>query len=335
MEAIEMLREKARKSSAKIVLPEGGEERIIQAAVYISKEKIAKTILLGPVSNIEKALSEKGADMKEIEIIDIKDSSLLDKYIDTFYELRKHKSISKDDAKNTVLGNPVYFGALMARDGLADGFVAGAVNTTRDVARAAIWCIGLDENITTMSSSFVMVLPDKNFGANGIFVFADCGIIPYPSPEQLASIAITSGVLLNILFGAKPKVAMLSFSTKGSGKIPETEKIIRAIEIVKKTVPELIIDGELQVDAALVPEIAKIKAPQSPLKGQANVLIFPNLEAGNISYKLTQRLAKGRALGPLLHGLAVPCSDLSRGCNWEDVVDIVAVTALRHAHKSK
>ena len=333
MEAIETLREKAKKSSAKIVLPESGETRTIQAAAYISREKIAKTILLGNAGNIEKALLENNADMKEIEIIDIKNSALLDKYIDIFYELRKHKGISKDDARDTVSGSTVYFGALMVRDGLADGFVAGAANTTRDVARAAIWCVGLDENIMTMSSSFIMLMPDKSFGADGVFVFADCGIVPYPSPEQLANIAVASSDLINVIFGAEPRVAMLSFSTKGSGKIPETEKLIKAIEIAKKTRPGLIIDGELQADAALIPEIATMKAPQSPLKGQANVLIFPNLEAGNISYKLTQRLAKARALGPLLHGLKAPCSDLSRGCSWEDIVDIVAVTVLRHAHK--
>lgn len=332
LEIIKRLRENARKADAKIVLPEGNDIRIIQAAVYISKERIAKTVLLGTPENIEEALKGQNADMGSIEIIDFRNSPLLDKYIDIFYELRKHKGISKDDAKDTIMSNSVYFGGLMVRDGLADGFVTGAVNTTRDVARAAIWCVGLDKNIKTMSSSFIMIMPDKSFGANGVLIFADCGIVPYPSSKQLASIAIASSDLLPILFKAKPKIAMLSFSTKGSGKIPETEKIIEAIEIVKETRPELTIDGELQADAALVPEIAKMKVPQSPLNGQANVLVFPNLEAGNISYKLIQRLAKARALGPLLHNLRAPCSDLSRGCSWEDIVDIVAVTALRYEY---
>ena len=332
METIQMLREKAKKVEAKIVLPEGGEPRVVQAAAYISREKIADIILLENPHNIEKALKEKNADMGRINIIDIENSPLLGKYIDMFYALRKHKGISKEDARNAIINNSLYFGALMVKDGLADGLVAGAINTTRDVARSALWCIGLDRNIKTMSSSFIMILPDKNFGADGIIIYADCGIVPNPSARQLANIAVASSDLMNILFGTEPKVAMLSFSTKGSGKIPGTEKIIKAIEIIKQRRLDLVVDGELQADAALVPEVAKIKAPQSPLKGGANVLIFPNLEAGNISYKLTQRLAKARALGPLLHGLQAPCSDLSRGCNWEDIVDIVAVTALRKGH---
>ncbi len=333
MDTIGLLREKAKKAASKIVLPEGQELRTIEAAVFLSREKIAKTIVLGTSDNVKKSLEAKNADMKEIEVININNSPLLDKYINKFYELRKHKDITIDEAKKTILGNALYFGALMVSDGLADGFVAGAVNTTRDVARSVLWCIGLDRKIPTMSSSFIMILPNKNFGADGVLIYADCGIIPFPAPKQLANIAISAGNLMKALFNTEPRIAMLSFSTKGSGKVPETENIINAIEIVKKSAPGLLIDGEIQADAALSPEVARIKIPNSPIAGCANVLIFPNLEAGNISYKLTERLANARALGPLLHGLKAPCSDLSRGCSWEDIVDVVAVTALRHAYQ--
>ncbi|MFH0731344.1 MAG: phosphate acetyltransferase [Candidatus Omnitrophota bacterium] len=335
MEMIQKIRDRAKKTNAKVVLPEGEEPRIIKGAAFISKEAIAKVILLGNKARIESALKRENADMRFIEIIDIEKSPDLEKYINLFYELRRHKGITPDQAKDEILKNTLYYGALMVKEGLAGGFVAGAANTTRDVARAVLWCIGIDRSIKTMSSSFIMILPNKNFGAEGLLVYADCGIVPSPTSKQLANIAVASSDLIKDLFDIEPKVAMLSFSTKGSGDIPEIEKIHEAIEIVRKTNPGLLIDGELQADAALVPEVAEIKAPQSPIKGRANVLIFPNLEAGNISYKLTQRLADARALGPLLQGLQAPCSDLSRGCSWEDVVDIVAVTALRRSHIEK
>lgn len=332
METIDLLREKAKSTKAKIVLPEGEEPRTIKAAGYISKEKIAQLIILGDKNETEKALLEDGGDARNVEIIDYKKPALIDKYTDMFYQLRKHKGISRDEAKQAILSNSLYTGALMVREGLANGFVAGAINTTSDVAKAALWCVGPDRKIMTMSSSFIMILPDKSFGADGVLVYADCGIVPNPSPKQLANIAISASDLMKVLFNVQPRVAMLSFSTKGSAQIPEIEKIIKALEIVRQLRGDIIIDGELQADAALVPEVAQIKAPDSPLKGRANVLIFPNLEAGNISYKLTQRLAKARAIGPLLQGLEAPCSDLSRGCDWEDIVDVVAVTVLRHAH---
>lgn len=335
LEAIRLLRDRAKNTNAKIVLPEGDDERVIQAAAYITKENIADIVLLGHCDNIKKALEKKNADIDKVKVVDFKKSPLLDKYVERFYSLRKHKGISKDDARNTILNNPVYFGASMVSDGLADGFVAGATNTTRDVARSAMWCLGLDKKIKIMSSSFIIILADKSLGSDGILIYADCAILPNPSSEQLANIAIASSDLMDILFKTKPKIAMLSFSTKGSGEAPEAEKIHSALKIVKKTRPDLLVDGELQADAALVPEVAKRKAPQSPLKGGANVLIFPNLEAGNISYKLTQRLARARAIGPLLNGLCAPCSDLSRGCSWDDIVDVVAVTVIRHAHNSK
>lgn len=334
MEAIQELRDRAKKIKGKIVLPEGEELRMIEAAAYISKEAIANTVLIGNKQKIEAGLKQRKADLSRIEIIEIESSPLLNKYADMFFELRKHKGITQDEARQAVLGSTLIFGALMVHDGLADGFVAGSVNTTRDVARAALWCIGLDRSIRTMSSSFVMVLPDKSFGADGVLIYADCGIVPVPSSRQLANIAISASDLMQAIFGVEPKVALLSYSTKGSGgEAPEIEKVIKALEFIKTERPDILIDGELQADSALVPEVAKLKTPDSPIKGKANVLIFPSLEAGNISYKLTQRLANARAIGPLLHGLLAPCSDLSRGCSSEDIIDIVAVTALRASYQ--
>jgi len=237
--------------------------------------------------------------------------------------------MTEDKARKTLLEKPVYFGAMLVKEGLADGFVAGAVHTTRDVARSALHCIGLNPKVGTMSSSFIMIHDDQSFGQKGVFVFADCGIVPDPSPRQLCNIAISASRLMQNLFQATPRIAMLSFSTKGSGTSPDTEKLIKAIGLVKQKRPDLLIDGELQADAALIPEVAAIKAPESPIGGEANILIFPNLESGNIAYKLTQRLAKIRALGPLLHGVLAPCSDLSRGCDVDDIIDVVCVTSIR------
>jgi phosphate acetyltransferase len=240
-----------------------------------------------------------------------------------------------EEAGDLLIQKPVYFGAMLVREKRADGFVAGAVNTTRDVARSALYCIGLDPKVGMMLSSFVMIGEDESFGEKGVLIFADCGIIPDPSPKQLATIAISASKLVNDFFSAQPKVAMLSFSTKGSGASPQTEKIVKAVQIAKEMRPDLILDGELQVDAALVPSVSETKAPGSPVGGKANVLIFPDLQSGNIAYKLCQRLAKMRALGPLIHGTLAPCSDMSRGCDVEDIIDIVCITSIRAARVLK
>lgn len=290
-----------------IILPEKDDLRIQEAAKIIAKEKIARIILLG----------KEDLDTKKI-----------DAFSQIFFEARKHKGITIDQAREAV-SYPLYYAAMMVRAGEADGFVAGAAHSTPDVARAAIYCIGVDERIKTVSSCFIMVVPDKSFGENGVFVFADCGIVPQPTSQQLAQIAISSAELAKNVFDILPKVAMLSYSTKGSAKGPLVDKVKEATALAKQLKPDLLIDGELQADAAIVPEVAKIKDPQNILAGRANVLIFPDLEAGNIGYKLVQRLAKARAIGPLLQGLNKPCSDLSRGALVEDVIDTVAVTALR------
>lgn len=301
------IRQRARQRQKLIILPEKGDARIQAAAKIVEQEKIAKLRLLGK---------------EDLE------SKKIDDFAQLFFELRKHKGITLDEARQTV-SIPLYYAGLLVRVGEADGFVAGAAHSTPDVARAAIYCLGVDERIKTVSSCFIMVVPNCNLGENGVFVFADCGIVPQPSAEQLAQIAISSSELAQNVFGIRPRVAMLSYSTKGSARGVLVDKVKEATVLAKQMRPDLLIDGELQLDAAIVPEVAKIKDPNGALAGRANVLIFPDLEAGNIGYKLVQRLAKARAIGPLLQGLNKPCSDLSRGALAEDIVDTVAATALR------
>lgn len=306
---IKKIRQDAKSVAKTIVLPEAEDERVRAAAQVIQKESIAKVILL---------------DKEKL------DKNKIDKFAEEFYQLRKHKQITMEDAVKTV-SMPVYYAAMLVRTGEADGFVAGASHTTPDVAKAAIYCLGVDRRIGTISSSFIMVIPDDTFGANGVFLFADCGIIPDPSAKQLASVAVATSGLGKAVLGITPRVAMLSYSTKGSAGGEMVDKVKEATRMVKEMKPDLIVDGELQVDSAISPEVANIKNKDGIIKGDANILIFPNLEAGNIGYKLVNRLAKARALGPLLQGLNKPCSDLSRGCTVEEIVDCVAVTAIRAA----
>jgi phosphate acetyltransferase len=335
LKVIAELRQRAKKDLRRIVLPEGEDKRTLQAADYINREQLADLVILGNKNKIGSICENKGFDLKGIDIIDPAASDCLDGFSKELYKIRKNREMSESDIRAMLLEKPVYFGAMLIRDKRADGFVAGAVHTTRDVARSALWCIGVDPAIRTMSSSFIMVLQDEAFGEGGVLIFADCGIVPEPSPKQLANIAMSASRLMKNIFDATPRIAVLSFSTKGSGKTDATEKLVQAVDIAREKYPDLLIDGELQVDAALVPEIAKRKSPDSPIGGKANVLIFPNLESGNIAYKLTERLAKARALGPLLHGAMAPCSDLSRGCSADDIIDIVCITSLRCSHLQK
>ncbi len=332
LKVISELRERAKRSRRRIVLPEGEDARTLQASDYIIREKLADLVILGNRKKIDSICESKKLSLDSAEIIDPALSGDFKNFSDELHLMRKNKDMTYDDIQSMLIEKPVYFGAMLVRNKRADGFVAGAVHTTRDVARSALWCIGVNPEIKTMSSSFIMVLQDEIFGQGGVLIFADCGIVPEPSPKQLANIAMSASRLMKNIFNATPRIAVLSFSTKGSGKTESTERLVRAVEIAKEKFPELLIDGELQADAALVPDIAKRKSPESPVGGKANVLIFPNLESGNIAYKLTERLAKARALGPLLHGVMAPCSDLSRGCSAEDIIDIVCVTSLRCAH---
>ncbi|OIO32970.1 MAG: hypothetical protein AUJ70_04145, partial [Candidatus Omnitrophica bacterium CG1_02_40_15] len=272
----------------------------------------------------------QGIDLKGLEIIDNKKSKDLDKYVELYCEKRKHKKVSHEDALKIITGNPVFYASLMVSAGDADGSVAGASITTRDVAKAAIYCIGPAENIKTVSSSTLLILGDKALGSSGIFIYADAGIVPDPTADELVDITISSARMAKILLDDQPKIAMLSYSTKGSGGSGKSiQKVQEATRIVREREPDLLIDGEIQVDCAVVPEVAQRKDPDSRIKGRANIFIFPNLDAGNISYKLTQRLARARAIGPLLQGLQKPASDLSRGCDFQDIIDAVAITAVR------
>lgn len=307
MDTVIKIRNKARSNLKTIVLPEYNDVRVIEAARIIEKEKIAKVSLLSP------------------DKINLQDK---EKYIQEFYQIRKPKGLDLDTARK-LFDNPLYYAAMMVRQGAADGFVAGASHTTPDVARAAIWCLGVDERIGIATSAFIMVAQNCPYGEDGTFVFADCGIVPDPNPRQLACIAKASAQLTQQVLDFTPRIAFLSYSTKGSSKGKSIEKIVEALGLLKEMAPDLIADGELQVDAAIVPEVARKKSPASPLAGAANILIFPNLESGNISYKLVQRLAGARAIGPLILGLNKPVSDLSRGCLVEDIVDCVALTAIR------
>jgi len=307
MDTVVKIRLKAKENLKTIALPEYDDGRILEAAQIIEKEGIAKALVISPDK----------IDMRQKE-----------SYIEQFYQMHQAKDISLDDIKRFFAGT-LYYAAMMVREGKADGLVAGASHTTPDMARAAIRCLGVDVRITIASSCFIMVVPDCPYGDEGTFIFADCGIIPDPNARQLACVSIATAELAQRVLGLKPQVALLSYSTKGSAKGKSIEKISETLKLVKEMAPGLLIDGELQVDAAIVPEVARMKYPNSPLAGKANVLIFPDLEAGNIAYKLVQRLAKARAIGPILLGLNKPASDLSRGCLVEDIVDCVAVTAIR------
>jgi len=329
MEISQMIREKAKKNPKVIVLPEGEEPRMIKASETIIKEGFANLIFLGKEEKIKSIAKNMGIDFSEkIEIINPNNSDKIKKYAETYYQLRKNKGINLDEAYQ-LLKDPLYFGALMVYHGEADGLVAGSINATGDVFRPALQTIKTAPGIQIVSSCFIMVVPDCPYGDNGVIVFADCAINPEPNAEQLADIAIASAETGKILVGIEPRVAMLSFSTKGSAKHPLVEKVVEATKIAKEKKPDLLIDGELQADAALIPSIGERKAPNSKIAGKANVLIFPDLQSGNIAYKLVERLAKAKAIGPISQGMRKPINDLSRGCSAEDIVNVVAITVLQ------
>ena len=329
MKLSQLIREKAKKNPKIIVLPEGEEPRMIKAAEAIINEGLASLILLGREESIKSKARELGVELPdEVKIINPKDSKKLKEYAESYYQLRKNKGISSDEAYQ-LLENPLYFGALMVYHDDADGLVAGSINATGDVFRPALQTIKTAPGINIVSSSFVMVVPDCPYGEKGIIVFADCALNPEPNAEQLADVAIASAATGKALVGFEPRVAMLSFSTKGSGKHPLVDKVIEATKIAKEKKPELLIDGELQADAALIPSIGERKAPNSKIAGKANVLIFPDLHSGNIAYKLIERLAKAEAIGPISQGMRKPVNDLSRGCSADDIVNVVAITVLQ------
>jgi phosphate acetyltransferase len=328
MDLISHIITKARGCKKTIVLPEGEEERVVKAAGKIIADKIAKIVLLGDEDKIAKIADESKVFLKGISIVNPAESHDLKDYSEEFFNMRKSKGLSKEAADKTML-NPLYFGCMMVRRGQVDGLVGGSVNTTADTVRAALQVVGLKEGKGTLSSFFLMIVPDCEYGEKGAFIFADCGVIPDPSSRQLAAVAVSSAESAKLFFNSEPVVAMLSFSTKGSASHPMIDEVREALDIVRKNNPQLLIDGEFQVDAAIVPSVAKIKVPDNKIAGKANVLIFPDLNSGNIAYKLTQRLAKAEAYGPILQGLAKPVNDLSRGCSVEDIVNVTAITAMQ------
>ena len=334
MNFIENIKNRAKQEIKTIVLPEAEDIRTLKATQIALKEKYANIVLVGNEEIIKQKAQENNINIEGATIINPQTSKDYEKYAQLLYELRKNKGMTIEQAKELVL-NPVYFGMLMVKDEetKADGLVSGAAHSTADTLRPALQILKTAPDTKLVSAFFVMVVPDCEYGENGTFIFGDAGLNENPNPDQLSEIAISSSKSFEQLVQKEPKVAMLSYSSHGSAHSELTEKVIEATKLLKEKEPNLIADGELQLDAAIIPEVAASKTPTSPLKGEANVLIFPNLDAGNIGYKLVQRLGKAEAYGPLCQGIAKPVNDLSRGCSAEDIAGVIAITAVQAQNK--
>jgi len=320
---------KARKLNKTIVLPETNDVRVLRAAEIITKSHLAKIVLIGKETEINELAAKNGVNISGAAIIDPALSENLEKYISEYQKLREKKGMTTEEARKIISEDYPFFGAMMVRDSDADGMVTGADHPTSHTIKATVHCVGVAPGISLISSFFAMITPKKEFGIDGLLFYADCGVNPNPTADQLSDIAITTADSFRKLVGRDPKVAMLSFSTKGSASHPDVDKVTTATNIVKSKRPELLIDGELQADAALIASIGRMKAPDSKVAGKANILIFPDLDAGNICYKITERLGGAIALGPILQGGAKPINDLSRGCSADDIVNITAITAVQ------
>ncbi len=315
------MKEKTKLRKRTIVLPESHDERVLKAAEILLKENIAEVITIGNKEKIESDASNLGVDLSGVKIVDPQTSNLTDGFAEIFYNGRKHKGVTLEDAKE-IMKKDLFFGAMMVREGSADGSVAGSTASTGDVLKAAFQCVGMPKGISIVSSLFLMIFPDKTYS------YADCAVVPNPDAAQLADIAISTADNHKKLTGEEPNVAMLSFSTKGSAKHEDTEKVIEATRIAKEKRPDLNIDGEMQFDTATIESIGKKKAPESKVAGKANVLVFPTLDAGNIGYKIAQRLGGAEAVGPIVQGLKKPLFDLSRGCSVDDIVNTSVIASL-------
>ena len=328
MSFVDDIKRRAKQQIKRIVLPEAEDVRTLKAVDIISKDEFCKVVLIGNKEEVQKLASENGFDISKAEIIDPKTSEKYNEYVESFYELRKHKGMTEGEAKE-LIKNPVYYGMMMVKMNEADGLVSGACHSTADTLRPALQILKTAPGTKLVSSFCVLDVPNCEFGENGVLVFADCGLNQKPNEEELSEIAISTAKSYKQIIGKEPKIAMLSYSKYGSAKAEEVDKVRNATNLVKEKEPTILIDGEMQFDAAIIPSIAKSKAPGSNVAGQANTFVFPDLQAGNIGYKLVERLAKAEAYGPICQGMAKPVNDLSRGCKAEDIVGVVAITCVQ------